>query len=277
MAETTITILGSGTSSGVPLIGCKCAVCRSKNPKNRRLRASAWVQTQGKSILIDTGPDFREQALRSKIRRIDAVLYTHPHADHCHGIDDLRAYNFVQKGPIPIYGNAWTCEEFPVKFEYIFKSRPVPYEGGGIPSLEVRQFDAQSQSIDVEGISVVPISLEHGKKETVGFRFDSVAYVTDTSYIQPASLERLKGLSVLVLDCVRIEPHRTHLNLEAALEVVEKVRPQKTYLTHLGHEFDSSKESRLKLPRGVSLAYDGLKIRARSARAMKRNSKGNSA
>jgi phosphoribosyl 1,2-cyclic phosphate phosphodiesterase len=271
----TLTILGSGTSSGVPLIGCKCAVCRSKNPKNKRLRASAWVETQGKSILIDTGPDFREQALRAKIPGVDAVLYTHPHADHCHGIDDLRAYNFIQKGSIPLYGNAWTCEEFPVKFSYIFKHRAVPYEGGGLPTLELKQFDAQEQVIDVAGVSVIPISLEHGKKETVGFRFDSVAYVTDTSYIQPASLARLEGLSVLVLDCVRIEPHRTHLNLEGALEVVEKVRPQKTYLTHLGHEFDSTEAAmkKMKLPHGVSFAYDGLKIRAPRALSLKKHTK----
>jgi phosphoribosyl 1,2-cyclic phosphate phosphodiesterase len=259
-----MTLLGSGTSSGVPLIGCKCAVCRSRNPKNKRLRVSAWVQTQGKSILIDTGPDFREQALRAKISHVDAVLITHPHADHVHGIDDLRAYNFIQKTSIPVYGNAWTCEELPVKFSYIFKPRATPYEGGGIPNLELRQFDPQTQSLDIQGVKVIPIALDHGKKETVVFRFDSVAYVTDTSYIQPASLERLKGLSVLVLDCVRIEPHRTHLNLDGALEVVEKVKPKKTYLTHLGHEFDSTKK--MNLPRGVSLAYDGLKIRVSRAR-----------
>ena len=253
-----LTILGCGTSTGVPLIHCKCAVCRSRNPKNQRLRASAWIQIRGKSFLVDTSTDLRAQALRYKIPRIDAVFYTHPHADHIHGIDELRSYNFVQKAPIPLYGNAWLCEELRQKFRYIF--RPAPVEGGGIPQLILNEFDPAAKELPVEGISVVPIPLQHGSKESVGYRFDSIAYITDCSYISTSSLDRLNGLSVLVLDCLRIKPHGTHFNLDQALEVISKVRPKQAYLTHMGHDFEYGKWAK-KLPKGVALAYDGLKVR----------------
>ncbi len=256
----TLTVLGSGTSTGVPLLGCKCKVCRSRNPKNQRLRASAWVQTQGKSILIDTATDLRQQAFREKILRVDAVLYTHPHADHIHGIDELRSFNFLQNASIPLFGNAWTCEELNEKFGYIFR-RTAPVEGGGIPQLELTQIDSSSEVIDIKGFSVIPISLSHGSKESVGYRFDSVAYITDCSYIPPSSLDRLKGLSVLILDCLRLEPHGTHFHLDQALKVVSELRPKQTFLTHLGHDFDHA-VWRKKLPKGVALAYDGLKIRS---------------
>lgn len=257
--KTTITILGCGTSTGVPMVGCKCSVCRSRNPKDQRLRASAWVQTRGKSILIDTSTDLRLQALRAKITRVDAVVYTHPHADHIHGIDELRSFNFLQKSQIPLFGNAWTCEELRSKFGYIF-CPATHVEGGGIPLLELHRFDANSENIDVSGVSMTPIALRHGSKESVGYRIDSVAYVTDCSYIPPTSLDRLKGLSVLVLDCLRLNPHGTHFNLDQALELVAQVRPKKTYLTHMGHDFSYSRWAK-KLPKGVALAYDGLKIR----------------
>lgn len=271
--ENTLTILGSGTSGGVPFIGCACKICRSRNPKNKRTRASAWFQVQSKSIVIDTGPDFRLQALREKISRIDAVLYTHPHADHIHGIDDLRSYNFIQNEPIPCYGNAWTCEDLPIKFSYIFKKSPPKKpgdqawgnltgygEGGGIPMLDLKLLDPKLESIDIKGVSAQYIPHQHGSRESLGYRIDSVAYIADCSYIPPTSLDRLKGLSALVLDCVRLEPHRTHLNLDRALELIEQIKPQKAYLTHLGHEFDYENWMK-KLPRGVGLAYDGLKIR----------------
>lgn len=262
------TILGCGTSTGVPLIHCECKVCRSRNPKNKRLRASAWLEAGGKSILIDTSPDLRQQALREKIGRVDAVLFTHPHADHIHGIDELRSYNFVQKGTIAAYGNAWTCQELQRKFEYIFYRGPV--EGGGVPQLELNEISGEAPSFVVgsggsggpqAGLKVVPISLPHGSKETLGYRFDAIAYVTDCSYIPASSLDRLRDLEVLVLDCLRIKPHRTHMNLDQALEVISELRPKKAYLTHLGHDFDYREWNSKKLPRGVQLAYDGLKIR----------------
>ncbi len=255
--KTKFCVLGCGTSTGVPCIGCHCKVCRSKNPKNKRLRAALWIQTKEKSILIDTSTDLRQQALREKITQVDAVLYTHPHADHVQGIDELRSFNFIQAKTIPLYGNAWTCQELQTRFPYIFN--PGPVEGGGIPNLTLHQISSNSQTIEVAGISVIPISLKHGSKECLAYRFDSVAYVTDCSYIPPESIERLKGLNVLFLDCLRISPHLTHFNLAQALEMVSLVKPKRTFLTHLGHEFGYSHGSK-KLPQGVSLAYDGLKI-----------------
>lgn len=253
-----LTILGCGTSTGVPLLHCKCAVCRSKNPKNKRLRASAWIQVRKKSFLIDTSTDLRQQSLRAKIPRIDAVLYTHPHADHVHGIDELRSFNFIQKAQIPIYGNDWTCQELSAKFGYIFKPKQV--EGGGIPQLVMHQFNPMEPEIEILGEKVVPLPLQHGSKESVGYRIDSVAYVTDCSYITPMSMERLQDLSVLVLDCLRHEPHATHYTLAQALETVKALKPKRTFLTHLGHEFDYAKGRKV-LPKGVSFAYDGLVIK----------------
>ncbi len=254
----TLTILGCGTSTGVPLIGCRCKVCTSKNPKDKRLRASAWLQTQNRSILLDTSTDLREQALRAKISRVDAILYTHPHADHLNGIDEMRSFNFIQQETIPVYGNSWTCEELRSRFTYIFS--PGPVEGGGIPQLELRQFDSQSPFIDVVGVQVIPLSLKHGSKECIGYRINSVAYITDCSHIPPTSLDRLKGLSVLVLDCLRITPHSTHFNLDQALKIISQLKPKKTFLTHMGHDF-GYKDWVKKLPKGVQLAYDGLKIK----------------
>jgi phosphoribosyl 1,2-cyclic phosphate phosphodiesterase len=257
-----ITILGSGTSTGVPILTCSCAVCRSKNPKNKRLRTSAWIQSAGKSILIDTGPDFRQQALRAKISRVDSVLYTHPHADHLNGLDDLRAYNYSQKEDINVYGNAWLTGELRERFAYAFGGKA---EGGILPSLKAHTLETDDnggyKALQIHGIPILPIALPHGSKETLGYRIDDIAYVTDCSYIPSSSLEKLRELDVLVLDCVRLEPHKTHLHLSKSLEIVAELGPRKTFLTHLGHDFDYAKWSR-KLPRGVTMAYDGLKIKA---------------
>ena len=252
-----LTLLGSGTSSGVPLIGCECQVCQSKHSKNKRLRASALLQINQKNFLIDTSTDLRQQALTFKINRVDAVLYTHPHADHTHGIDELRSYNFIQKEIIPIFGNAWTEREIHQKFTYAFNEKNKV--GGGSPCLQFHLIETKSPFIDVLGEKIIPISLEHGKEECVGYRIGSLAYITDCQVIPPASLERLKKLDILVLDCVRIAPHATHLNLENALSIISKLKPKKTFLTHLGHEMDYVYWSK-NLPKKVYLAYDGLKI-----------------
>lgn len=257
-----LTILGSGTSTGVPLISCHCRVCRSRNPRNHRLRASAWLRSKDRGVLIDAATDLRQQALRFRVDRVDAVLFTHPHADHVHGIDELRSYNFIQRTDIPVFGNDWTRQELFAKFSYIFE--PGPVEGGGIPRLGFRLIQGKQKSIPemdkLLGSRVIPISVSHGSKECLGYRIGSVAYVTDCSYIPPKSLDRLQGLSVLVLDCLRLQQHGTHLNLDQALEIAERVRARKTYLTHLGHDFDYATWVK-RLPKGVSLAYDGLRIR----------------
>ncbi len=265
----TLTILGCGTSTGVPIVGCKCKVCKSRDTRNRRLRASVWLQTRGKSILIDTATDLREQALRHKIFHVDAVLYTHPHADHVGGIDELRTYNFLQKSDLPIHGNEWTLDELTTRFPYIFKPTGV-VEGGGIPQLIPHLIDGSTETLDIAGVPITPVPVSHGSQECLGFRVDSVAYVTDCSYIPSTSLDRLKGLSVLILDCLRLEKHGTHFNLDQAMETVRLLRPKKAILTHLGHDFDYQPWVRklgreFKGPTQVTLAHDGLKIRWRHA------------
>lgn len=265
--ETTLTILGCGTSSGVPLLHCDCRVCRSRDPKNKRLRASAWIRIRGKSFLIDTSTDLRQQALRERIPRVDAVLFTHPHADHVHGIDELRSFNFVQRQSIPVYGNEWTRTELVQKFSYIFEP-PKYVEGGGIPQLTLQPVDSAWARFDVLGVPVTPIALQHGSKECLGYRFDRIAYVTDCSYIPASSLNRMRGLDVLVLDCLRLQPHGTHFNLDQALAMVEELKPGRTYLTHLSHDFEYATWNgrpgrKRRLPKSVYLAYDGLKIRSK--------------
>ena len=256
-AKPKITILGCGTSTGVPIIGCTCAVCRSRNPKNQRLRASVFVQWKGKNLLVDTSTDLRQQALRAKIGSVDAVLYTHPHADHIHGIDELRCYNFIQKSDIPLYCHDWTARELRQKFDYIFT--PGPVEGGGIPQLRIQEFSSSVPSMDVCGVPVIPVSLRHGSKECIGYRFGDAAYITDCSVIPEEALSRLEGLRVLILDCVRIASHRTHLNWDAAQATITRLKPKRTVLTHMGHDFEYVKWNK-KLPRGVELAYDGMTV-----------------
>ncbi len=252
-----VKILGSGTSTGVPLIQCKCSVCTSKSSKNKRLRCSAWIRINDKNLLIDTSPDLRQQALRANIPRIDAVLLTHPHADHIHGIDELRSFNFIQKSKIQVYGNDWTCSELRVKFAYIFD--PSPSEGGGKPQLDLHVFQAQDPFVEVLDQKIIPLPVSHGSKETVGYRIGSLAYLTDCNYIPQSTMNRMQDLSVLVLDCIQFGPHNTHLNLEGALSIISKLKPKKAFLTHLGHEFDYTVGSK-KLPKGVAFAYDGLTI-----------------
>lgn len=267
--ESQITILGCGTSSGVPLIGCPCPVCTSSNPKNRRTRASIWIRTRGKSFLIDSSIDLRQQALREKLLHIDAVIYTHPHADHVGGIDELRSYNYLQRQDLPIYGNDWTLAELTTRFPYIFSADPAYAEGGGRSRLTPHLISSEQleskKPLHIQGVSFLPVPVRHGSKQCLGYRIDSVAYVTDCSYIPDTSLDRLKGLSVLILDCLRIEKHGTHFHLDQALETVRVLRPKKTILTHLGHDFDHAVWNR-RLARTfgkgkVVLAYDGMKIR----------------
>lgn len=223
-----------------------------------------WVQFRGKSLLVDTSTDLRQQAIREKIPTLDAVLYTHAHSDHINGIDELRSFNYVQKTVIPAYGCSQTCDELESRLPYIFHPNNVQ-EGGGVPRVYLNRFDPCQETVKVAGVDVIPVLLKHGSLDCIGYRFDSIAYLTDCSYIPPASLKRLQGLSVLVLDCLRIVPHGTHFNLEQALEVVSKVLPKRTFLTHLGHdlEYQEWKQKLSRMKNNVELAYDGLEISVR--------------
>jgi len=249
-----VLILGTGTSTGVPAIGCKCPVCTSNNPKNKRLRPSVLVETKGASILIDTSPDLRQQALAYGITRIDAVLYTHAHADHVHGIDELRSFNFIQGAPIPVYGNRETMERVRLLFDYIFQGGPG--EGGGKPMIDINVIDGP---FEVAGAHVEPLEVFHGTMQILAYRIGNFAYLTDVSHIPEKAMERIKGLEVVVLDALRYKPHPTHMNIEQAIEAAREIGAGRTLFTHFSHAVDYGEAQKM-LPPGMEPAYDGLEI-----------------
>ncbi len=245
-----ITILGSGTSTGIPVIGCRCATCLSDHPRNQRTRCSALLSYGKYNILIDTSTDLRQQALREDIRHIDAVFYTHSHADHLHGIDDLRGFNLHSRKPIPLYGSEQTLATIRTSFSYIFdKSEPASY----IPRLELHPI---TEVTELFGLKIIPIAMQHGRMDTFGYRCGPFAYLTDCNVIPPSSLELLDGLEVLILDGLRFTPHSTHFNIPQAIEMAQKIGAKQTLLTHLSHEVDHPVHDQ-QLPDGVNLAYDG--------------------
>ena len=247
-----VTFLGTGTSHGVPVIACQCAVCRSDEPKNHRTRPSILLTLGDKHILVDTTPELRVQALRHKVNRVDAILFTHAHADHLHGLDDVRAYSAAQGRPITCYGSRATLERILITFSYAFELKHL---GGGIPQIELAPIDGV---FSLFGTEIIPVDLLHGKTEVLGFRIGNFAYATDCNFIPPASLEMLKGLDVLVLDALRWSPpHPTHFTIPEALEIVEYLQPKQTYFTHLTHDVEHHSTD-AHLPKNVQLAYDGL-------------------
>jgi len=243
--------MGSGTSMGVPTIGCPCFVCVSDNPRNKRTRPSLLVGIGEKNFLIDTATDFREQAIREKLKRVDAVLYTHAHADHILGLDDLRPFNFFQKIHIPCFGNETTMNYICKMFSYVFSN---PQPGGSIPRIEPRTISGRFQFQDV---TIQPLPVLHGEILVNGYRIGNLSYITDCSEVPDATYRLLEGTSVLILGVLRYEPHQTHLNVDKALEIIRRVRPDQTYFTHLSHDFDHDRTNS-ELPDGVSLSYDGM-------------------
>lgn len=249
--------LGTGTSVGVPLIGCGCFTCTSTDPKNNRTRCGLVLGLPQGNLLIDTPPDLRTQLLREKIGLIHSVLYTHEHADHIFGLDDLRLMQFYIGGPVPLYCESQVENRIRKSFDYAFKDATTLHRGA-VPQLTFKQIELQPFS--VLGTEVIPVRLAHGQHcQVLGFRFGNVAYCTDTNAIPPESMEKLRDLDVLIIDCLRREPHSTHFSLTEALAVVAELKPRRALLTHISHDLEHAEVSAT-LPEGVEMAYDGLVV-----------------
>lgn len=247
-----VTILGSGTSTGVPMVGCTCRVCSSDDPRDKRTRPSLLIQHDGQNILVDTATDLRRQALRQGIGKIDAVLYTHSHADHINGIDDLRGFYFLNREIVPCFGSRTTLDTLKKGFSYIFEQ----HDGSGYTPL-MRPTEV-SNPFELFGLTVIPVPLEHGLTSALGYRIGSFAYLTDCSSIPEASLPLLAGLDLLVMDGLRWTPHPFHFNIEGAIEAARQLGIRRTVLTHLSHEVAYA--DRARLPEGVEFAYDGMQF-----------------
>jgi phosphoribosyl 1,2-cyclic phosphate phosphodiesterase len=251
-----ITFLGTGTSVGVPMIGCECEVCRSDDPRDKRLRTGLMVENGERRVVIDVSADFRQQALREKIDRLDGLLITHCHADHVFGLDDIRPINF-RHGPIPVYASEDSWRGLRRIFSYIFE---IEHIGGGLPQLVPHVIGGEFETC---GLRVMPVPVVHGKGEVTGFRFGDAraqaAFITDCNLIPDESLEKLRGLDLLIIDALRYKPHPTHLHVEQSLAYVAELEPRRALLTHIGHDIKHNEASR-GLPKNVELAYDGLSI-----------------
>ncbi|WP_231930517.1 MBL fold metallo-hydrolase [Botrimarina hoheduenensis] len=257
-----LVLLGTGTSVGVPSIGCGCAVCTSTNPKNNRTRCSVILGLPEGNLLIDTSPDMRQQLLREKIGLIHAVLYTHEHADHLFGLDDLRLMQFYLGGPVPLYCEEWVEQRIRKSFDYAFVRRPNLHRGA-VPALEFKRIGPVNggwPAIELLGASITAVRQHHGPNfDTLGFRFGNVAYCTDVSAMPEESKERLQGLDVLILDALREKGHTTHLSLDQAISLAEELQPKQTYFTHMAHDLEHE-ATNARLPASMQLAYDGLRI-----------------
>jgi phosphoribosyl 1,2-cyclic phosphate phosphodiesterase len=253
-----VTFLGTGTSSGVPSIGCTCEVCQSTDPHDKRLRPSIYVDVPGcASILVDTSPDLRQQALVYGVTRVDAILFTHSHADHILGLDEIRRFNHMQRGPIPCYATPDVWQSIRKTFHYIFDG--VPRLGGGIPMIEAHDIDGHPLS--VAGVRVVPVPLLHGNAPILGFRFGNFAYLTDCSAIPDESWPLVENVDTLVIDALRDKKHSTHFNVDEALAAAARIQPRRAYFTHMAHDLGHA-HTNARLPAGVELAYDGLVLDA---------------
>lgn len=249
-----ITFLGTGTSQGVPVIGCDCPVCRSLDYRDKRLRSSVHITVNNTSLVIDTGPDFRQQMLRERIKKLDAILYTHAHKDHIAGLDDVRAFNFLQQRDMPVYGTLNVHKQLQTEFHYAFEEHKYP----GIPQLDL--IEIGDKSFTIENVKVIPLPVLHYKLPVMGFRVGDFSYITDANNIPESTFEKLKGTKVLALNALQKEKHLSHFNLSEALEVAGKIGAKQTYFIHISHKLGTQKSVEKELPDSVALGYDGLTI-----------------
>lgn len=249
-----ITFLGTGTSQGVPVIACDCHVCTSLDFKDQRLRSSIHIEIEDKSFIIDTGPDFRQQALRERIKKLDAIIYTHEHKDHTAGLDDVRAFNFRQKKDMPIYGRKSVLAQIKQEFSYAFAEKKYP----GVPQIET--FEIENTPFSVEGVQFIPIEVLHHRLPVFGYRVGDFSYITDANYISEEEKAKVLGSKVLVLNALQKEDHISHYNLQEAIELAQEINADETYFIHMSHRMGRHKEISAELPEGIQLAYDGLKL-----------------
>ncbi len=251
-----LTFLGTGTSSGVPMIGCSCTVCRSLDHRDQRLRVSVHLEVAGRSLVIDTGPDFRQQMLRAHIGRLDGILFTHEHKDHTAGLDDVRAFNFRQKQEMPIFAEPRVLEQLKREFAYVFAEHKYP----GVPQVSLHPIADDQLPFEVLGLLVQPLRAMHYKLPVLGFRIGNLAYLTDANHLPSSTMEQLRGVDTIVLNALRHEPHISHYSLSEAVAILEELKPRRAYLTHISHQLGRHREVEAKLPPWVRLAYDGLQL-----------------
>lgn len=250
-----IYFLGTGTSQGIPVIGSNHSVCKSTDFKDKRLRVSVWISWGDHSFVIDCGPDFRQQMLSSNCQKVDGILFTHEHADHTAGLDDIRPFNFKQ-GEIPIYAHQRVIENLKRRFDYIFETKNRYPGAPSVKTIEV----VNNHLFSIGDKKAIPVNVMHGDLQVFGYRIDDFAYLTDVKTVEESEIQKLKGLKVLVVNALREEPHNTHFNLQEALDFIALVQPQKTYITHISHILGFHEEVQKKLPENVFLAYDNLQI-----------------
>lgn len=249
-----VKILGTGTSQGVPVIACDCAVCQSTDPNDKRLRTAAYIEVDGVHVVIDAGPDFRQQMLREKIHDIDAILITHEHRDHIAGLDDVRAYNFMNKKAVDIYAENRVQEAIKSDFAYSFSDKKYP----GAPQINLHELT--TEPFEIKGVKIIPIQVYHYKLPVFGFRIDDFAYITDANYIDEEEKEKLHGIKYLVINALRKQNHISHYSLSEALELINELSPRRAYITHVSHQMGLHHDINEELPKGISLAYDGLRL-----------------
>ncbi len=247
-----ITLLGTGTSQGVPVIGCDCTVCQSTDPRDNRLRVSALIEVAGKTLIVDTGPDFRYQMLRAKVKRLDAILFTHEHKDHIAGLDDVRAFNYFQQEAMEVYAHKRVQESLIREFHYAFSAIKYP----GVPLINLNEI--KNEPFDVQGVGITPVEVLHYKLPVLGFRIGDFTYITDAKTVSDVEKAKIKGSKVLVINALQKDKHISHFTFDEAIEFAKEINAEKTYFTHISHRLGRHQDISKELPEGIELAFDGL-------------------